>query len=188
MNLRTRCERTMALAEWFATIDLGKPTQAQQAVVDELGAMLDDYRPARLDRKASSIQATGHGWTLDHTIAVQLAHADDPDAMIELAVGTGEVIVSWLTAHEHLYADEDSPDGRPWPGRVVDLVAAVLRGELEVEDTYRGRWLVKTRIIDVAGPAGPRVLVTTGSLLGWLPRPGARQVERRRISWGVRPA
>ncbi|HZD02418.1 MAG TPA: hypothetical protein VFA46_20170 [Actinomycetes bacterium] len=178
----------MALAEWFATIDLGKPTQAQQAVVDELGAMLDDYRPARLDRKASSIQATGHGWTLDHTIAVQLAHADDPDAMIELAVGTGEVIVSWLTAHEHLYADEDSPDGRPWPGRVVDLVAAVLRGELEVEDTYRGRWLVKTRIIDVAGPAGPRVLVTTGSLLGWLPRPGARQVERRRISWGVRPA
>ncbi len=177
----------MVLADWFATIDLGDPTQAQQAVVDELGTMLDDYRPAHLDPNASSIQATGHGWTLDHTIAVQLVHADDADAMIELAVGTGEVIMSWLTAHEHVYADDDSLDGRPWAGRVVDMVAAVLRGELEVEDTYRGRWLVKTRIIDVADPAGLRVLATTGSLLSWLPRPGARRVERRRIFWGVRP-
>jgi hypothetical protein len=41
--------RTMALADWFATIDLGKPTGTRRAVMDELGAMLDDRRPATGD-------------------------------------------------------------------------------------------------------------------------------------------
>jgi hypothetical protein len=39
----------MALADWFATIDLGKPTGTRRAVMDELGAMLDDRRPATGD-------------------------------------------------------------------------------------------------------------------------------------------
>jgi hypothetical protein len=90
--------------------------------------------------------------------------------------------------HDHIDADDpwEAAGERAWPARVADAVAAVMCGEFEVQDTWRGRWLARSRIVDVADPAGVRVLSTTGSLAGCLPWPGRKRVERRRLSFGVR--
>ncbi len=56
-----------------------------------------------------------------------------------------------MNAYEHV-AEDDAVNGRPWSTVVVELVAAVLSGEYEVESRYRGRWFVRTRILDVAVP------------------------------------
>jgi hypothetical protein len=72
----------VALSDWFATVEVGELTSGQHAVLDELARMLDHLQPTRLDRQASSIQASGHGWIDD--VGVRLVHADDQDATIEL--------------------------------------------------------------------------------------------------------
>jgi stage V sporulation protein SpoVS len=85
-------------------------------------------------------------------------------------------------AHEHVYADDGDTE-RPWTTVVVDAVAALLRGEYEVHDHYRGARLVKTRVHDTL--LGRRHISTSGSLLGLLPffskvdRVGRRAVDFR---------
>ena len=151
--------------------------------------MLEVYQPPLLDRRKSSIRYEGHSWTKADTIEIRLVHSSEPDAAIEVGLSPNEAIVSWLTAHEHI--DERAVEGggadRAWTTVAVDAVAGILRGDYEVEDTYRGGKLVKTRIIDVGGPDGPRAITETGSLFGWVPGPGIKRIERRRIGFGVEP-
>ncbi len=76
---------------------------------------------------------------------------------------------------------------------VVDAVAAVLRGEYEVENHYRGRHLAKTMVNDVAHPSHKRTASTTGSLVFMVAVAGAKagrtatgQLRHRAILSGFR--
>jgi hypothetical protein len=68
---------------------------------------------------------------------------------------------------------------------VVDLTAAVLRGEYAVENHYSGDHLVKTRVVDLRDDE--RHVSTTGFLpavlLAWK---RSRRVERRTVDFGCR--
>lgn len=173
----------MALTDWFRTVEPGSPAPAQQAFLDELGQMLDAYKPALVDRSRSSITRRAKA----STIEVRLAHRNEPDAAILVGVSPDEATVVWLTGHEHIDAREAEGASRPWTTVAVDAVAGILRGDYEVEDTYRGKRRVKTRIIDAADPDGPRAIAETGSLLGWVPAREPARVERRQIGFGVEP-
>ncbi len=97
-----------------------------------------------------------------------------------------EAVVSWLSAEEFV-TPADGGEQRPWTTVVVDVLAAVMRGEYAVEEHYRGKHWVKTRIVDVADPEQHRHLGTSGSLLwSWLPWPGAKRVEQKRLDFGLR--
>lgn len=173
----------MPLTDWFGTVRVARPTPLQQAFFDELERMLKAYEPPLLDRRRSSVRDEGHRWTKANTIEVRLVHATEPEAAIEIGLSPDEAIVGWLTSHEHITTGDEHLGGRSWTSVAVDAVAAILRGDYEVEDTYRGQRLVKTRVIDVGDPDGPRAITETASLFGWIPSPGAKRVERRRIGF-----
>jgi len=113
-----------------------------------------------------------------------LVHANDPHATIEVTVDERQAFIEWLSAHEHLDVGDDSTE-RSWTTQLVDAVAALLPGEYEVQDSYLGRLLVKTRVVDVANPSVPRVISTIGTLLLPLSAFEPTRVRRRRVSFGV---
>lgn len=175
---------TASLDAWFGEVELGhKPSPAAVAVLEELAAMLDGLRPTLLDRNRSSVRAAGHGWTLEHSVVAHLAHATDADGDLDVIVGDKEAIVSWASAHEHVYPEEGD-EQRPWTTVVVDALAAILRGEYVIEEHWRGARLVKVHIIDTAD-GDERLLSTTGSVLSWLPSRRPNRVERRTVSFGI---
>ena len=176
----------MELTDWFGTVELEDPTQNQSAFLDELLMMLETYQPPLLDRSRSSIRDRGHAWTKANTIEVRLVHSSEPEAAVEIGLSDDEAIIAWLTAHEHITEWETGCQDRTWTTQAVDAVAGILRGDYEIEDTYRGKRLIKTRVVDVGDPVGPRVITETGSLFGWIPTPGSKRIERRRIGFGVK--
>lgn len=156
---------------------------AAQAVLDGLVVMLDAVQPQALDRARSHVVTSGHGWA-EYDVEFLLAHTDDDESDITIAVGGNEALVSWLMAHEHIYP-EDGDAERPWTTVVVDAVAALLRGEYEVTDHYRGDRLVKTTIHDTL--LGGKHISTSGSLLGLLPfLRRVDRVERRTVDFRCR--
>jgi hypothetical protein len=171
------------LGRWFGTVRLADPPESAIAVLAELVRMLDSLRPRLLDPSESWVRS-GRGWA-SAEVEIHLAHREDEEAEVDLFVGRRDALVAWLTAHEHV-AEDDAVNARPWTTVVVDLIAAVLSGEYEVENRYRGRWFVRTRIVDVAVPGSERVVSQTGSLItSWLPWPGASRIERRRLDYGT---
>jgi hypothetical protein len=175
---------TESLGRWFAEVDLGSdPTPEAVVVLSRLGEMLDVLRPAALDRSRSTVRASGHGWTLDRSVVAHLAHATSDDGDLDIVIGSDEAIITWSSAHEHVYPEYGTAD-RPWTTAVVDAVASILRGEYVVEEHRRGERIVKVRVVDVGGDR-ERVLSTTGSLLWWAPGRRATRVERRAEDYGV---
>lgn len=181
-------ETTERLRHWFELVELGADVPAAAAsALPEVAQMLDALRPSKLDRSRSTIRARGHGWnTPADGVEIHIAHDTDDVAAIDVVVGSKDAIVSWLPTHEHVFPDDGTRE-RPWPKVTVDLLAAVLSGEYLVESHYRGSRLVKSRVVDMKDPASPKVLSTTGSLLGWLLWWGDRRVEVRRLDYGVAP-
>jgi hypothetical protein len=175
------------LGRWFAVIELTDADVPPSVIacLRDLVEMLDIIDPSRLDDARSSIRQTGHGWIVPGGVEFHLAHETDECADVDVVVGGREAIVSWLSAHEHVFSEDEDLD-RPWTTVVIDVVAAVMRGEYEVESHFRGKRLVKTRIVDVADRERPRHLGTTSSFFGWLPRPGQKRVEVQRLDYGVR--
>jgi hypothetical protein len=178
--LRTR------LSRWFAVVEVDDDRIQGPAVtcLRELVDMLDAVDPSRVDQRRSGVRSHGHGWTVEAGVEVHLAHDTDESADVRLVIGERDAIVDWLSTHEHVLPEEGD-EGRPWTAMVVDVVAAAIRGEYEVEQHYRGDRLIKTRIVDVAADH-PRVVSTTGSLLGLLPWFGKKRVESRRLDYRPR--
>jgi hypothetical protein len=175
------------LGRWFTVIELtdADVPPSVMACLCELVEMLDIIDPSRLDPGRSSIRQTGHGWIVPGEVEFHLAHETDECADVDVVVGGREAIVSWLSAHEHVFSEDKGLD-RPWTTVVIDVVAAVMRGEYEVENHFRGKRLIKTRIVDVADRKRPRDLGTTSSLFGWLPWHGPKRVEAQRLDYGPR--
>jgi hypothetical protein len=161
----------------------GTATGAQQAVLDELAAMLDALAPAGLDRSRSHLvwsPATSDSKPLQAQITLE--HVSQPAWQIRVEVEAACAVIYWLSVHEHVDEDDAWLD-RPWTSVVVDAVAAILRGEYEVEEITRlGRWY-QTRVIDVAVPAGPQLRQCSGPLWFWLLRPFRATITRRRVDF-----
>ena len=173
----------MAASTWFRQSPPQDLPPAAQAVLARLVEMLDVVHPQALDRARSHVITSGHGWA-EYDVEFLLAHADDEEADITVAVGRDEALLSWLMAHEHIYVDDGDAE-RPWTAVIVHAVAALLRGEYEVRDYYRGDRFVKTSVHDTL--LGARQISTTGSLLGLIPfLRRIDRVERRTIDFRCR--
>ena len=171
--------------EWFGSVQTDQAPAAGLRVVAELVSMLDRAQPTLLDRQRSAIDAAGHHWP-EYDLRIRLLHQEDADAEVTIAVSDQGAVVSWVSTHEHV-DPEDGTDERPWTTVVVDLVAAVLRGEYVVETRYKRDRPVQARILDMIDPEAPRLVSTTGTLLSsWLPWPRVTRTEQRRLSYGTR--
>jgi hypothetical protein len=164
--LRSEQSPEVAVQDWFGTVSLDDAPPAAKRLVDELARMLDLVQPRLLDTETSHAIDRGHG------VEVVLRHRTDPESNVSISIGRDEAIVAWLSTHEHFF-DGPGNAGRPWTVVTVDVVAAVLRGEYAVEETYKGKHVVRTKVIDrVDG----RVVFTTGLLLWQLiPRRSVRR-------------
>ena len=118
-------------------------------------------------------------------VQIAFVHREYHEKSIRMTVGDRDAIVATLNTHEHFFA---SPDGqgenRPWTTQIVDFVAEILRGQIEVETTYRGRTPISVGHFNV-DPTGRRhSLGATGYLRAarlflWQPK----RVETERTSW-----
>jgi hypothetical protein len=170
----------MDAARWFATAPDDQPSGPVGVVLAELLRMLDAVRPKAMDRERSHVLLEGHGWH-EYEAEIVIAHRDDEDAEITLAVGAHGALLSWLTTHDHIYR-QDGRSERPWTTVAVDATAAVLRGEYVVEEHYRGDKLLKTRVRDVVEKG--RTVAESGSPLALLPFfRRTDRVERRSIDF-----
>jgi hypothetical protein len=134
----------------------GTLTGPARAFYDELRRMLGVVQPARLDAEKLVV-----GFK-DDRVDVQLVHADHDDLVIAASVGPRDAIVLTNWRHEHFSPGEG--EERPWTAQAVDLVAELLRGEIEVETTFRDDTPVLVRHFD-HDEQGRRVeLGHTGSL------------------------
>lgn len=169
------------LDEWFGEVHRRSDLDSSaESFLVELAAMLSSIRPTLIDVPRSAVRQQDGGTGVE----VELVHRVDPDAMISAILGEGDAIIFWFSAHEHIFP-ADAPSDRPWTTVAVDAIAEILCGEYVVEDHHRGKRLVKTRIIDIGDPAGERVMETIGTPLAFIPWPGPKRVERRRIDFGA---
>ena len=106
---------------------------ARRAFYDELRRVLAVVEAPQLSTEKASIRFDKKGLDVD------LIHASRDDWGIWATVGDRDAIVSTSYAHEHFFADEQSAsEDRPWTTKIVDFIAEVLRGEVEVRTTFRG--------------------------------------------------
>lgn len=130
----------------------------------ELEAMLEHVRPAALDESASSASWDGR------VAAVRLAHASEPDWTIWIEARHDEVVVGAAEMHEHFGAEWSGEEERPFTGVAVDFVAELLRGEVEIETTYRGRIPAAVRHRHVGEREELGYTGTIAALMFWRPR------------------
>jgi hypothetical protein len=152
---------------------------APRAFYDELRRMLAVVRPPRLSPDGTSVQFAGKA------VEVALKHADRDDWSIWATVGELEAIVGTSYAHEHFFARAHTRrEERPWTTEIVDYIAELLRGEIEVVTTLRGETAISVAHFNVDERGGRQLLGQTGflvpaRLLLWRPK----RAQTERISW-----
>jgi hypothetical protein len=149
---------------------------APRAFYDELGEMLSVVQPTKIDLSKSPVKFGKDG------VEVTLTHQDRDDCVIWATIGETDAIVGTSWAHEHF--SPSSPgvaEERPWTTQMVDFVAEIVRGEIEIETTFRGNTPVSVEHFnhDENGERqslGYTGFLTPGRLLFW--RPKHRKSER----------
>ena len=96
-------------------------------------------------------------------------------------MGGGEAIVGTSYAHEHFEHHLDAPEARPWTTEAVDFIAEILRGEIEIETTFRGSSPVSVKHFNRDENGDRNLLSQTGFLIPtrlmfW--RPKRTEIER----------
>jgi hypothetical protein len=141
--------------------------------------MLDTVQPAQIDPGRSSARFDKNG------VEVELVHLDRKDWAIWATVGDGDAILATLGAHEHFFAPSDGThEGRAWTTEIVDFVAEILRGAIEVETSYRGCAPISVRhfTLDASGkrhPLGYTGFLTPARLFLWQ----TQRTETETASW-----
>ena len=150
-----------------------------RAFYDELLKMLDVVQPARVDVAKSSVRFDDDG------VEVTIAHADRDDWSILATVGDDDAIVAVSDVHEHFSPPSSGgAEERSWTTQTVDFVAEVLRGEIEIESTFRGGSPAYVRHFNRAENGERNLLGHTGvlhpgRLLVWRPK----RTETIRVSF-----
>jgi hypothetical protein len=141
--------------------------------------MLADMNPRRVDPTQSSAQFDRKG------VEINLVHADRDDWAIWASVGDSEAIVSTSYAHEHFFPPPEGVAGeRPWTTQIVDFIAEILRGEIEVVTNFRGNSPISVRHFNLDESGERSSLGYTGflapaRLLFWRPK----RTETERLSF-----
>ena len=146
---------------------------------DELRCMLDSVRPGQVDLDRTSVRFEGSD------VDVEFVHVERDDWSISATVGEREAIVATLGVHEHFFRPTDGEvEDRPWTSQIVDFFAEVLRGEIEVETTYRGRAPISVRHFGLDATGGRRSLGSIGLVTpAWLLLWQSKRTETERASW-----
>jgi hypothetical protein len=149
---------------------------APRAFYDELLRMLDFVRPARLDAGRSAARFE------PRRVEVELVHAEHDDWTIWARVGEQDAIAGAGATHEHFFPPgRDELHERPWTTEIVDFVAELLRGQIEIRTTYRGDTPITVTHFNRDESGEPGLVVSTAfltpaRLLVW--RPKRTEVER----------
>lgn len=101
--------------------------------------MLELVGPDRLAVQRSSVERD------DGDLEVTLAHADRDDWTVVIAVTGEEAIVYFRAAHERFGRWAEDEQDVAWTQRAVDFVAALLRGEVQVDALWSGEDLLRAR-------------------------------------------
>lgn len=100
-----------------------------RAFYDELRQMLAVVNPTKVDTRKTTVQFDDDG------VEVEIVHADRDDWRIWATISDRDAIVGTVWTHEHFFP---SPLGgveeRPWTTQMVDFIAEILRGEIEIEN------------------------------------------------------
>jgi len=106
---------------------------APRTFYEQLRQMLDVVRPTRIDPDKVSVAFDDDG------LEISLVHTDREDWVIWATVGEDEAIVGTAWAHEHFSAPSVGVvEQRAWTTQMVDFIAEILRGEIEIETAFRG--------------------------------------------------
>jgi hypothetical protein len=132
---------------------------APRAFYDELRAMLAEVRPSQLDLAAAAVK-------FDRGVEVGLKHVSRDDWSVWATIGDRDAMVGTSWAHEHFSSPRlGVVEDRPWTTQMVDFIAEVLRGQVEVETTFRGNTPVAVRHFNLDEHGGRQLLVETGFLV-----------------------
>lgn len=142
----------------------------QQAIAEDLAAIIDRLDLPHLDVAASSVAGSADG------LHVTLIHTNRPDLRVDVDADVhGEVIVSYGVEHEH-FRSEDATDGRVWPFPSTDhieatltLVECLLTGRVELH-IWKRPFGVKTRSFWINDNGQPELFLrsgTVGPFIGW---------------------
>jgi hypothetical protein len=152
---------------------------APRAFYEELGRMLAAVQPPRLSSDGSAVRFDGRG------LAIDLIHSDRDDWGIWATVGERDAIVATSHAHEHFFApSEEIAERRPWTAEIVDFIAEILRGEVEIVTTFRGETAISVEHFNLDESGERQLLGRTGFLVParlfpWRPK----RVETERVSF-----
>jgi hypothetical protein len=140
-----------------------------RAFYDELREMLAVVAPTQVDASTTSVQFNDDG------VELELTHAERADWSIWATVGDRDAIAGTSWAHEHFSPSRGAPDDRPWTTQIVDFIAEILRGEIEIETTFRGDTPMSVRHFnrDENGERnllGRTSFLLPGRLLVWKPK------------------
>ena len=143
---------------------------------DELRRMLATVQPPRLSPDNTSVQFDKKG------VEIDLVHADRHDWRIWATVGDRDAIVGTEYVHEHFSPRSGGGAGeRPWTTEIVDFIAELLRGEVEIETTFRGPTPISVEHFNFDDHGARRLLGHTGFLVParlFLWRPKRTETER----------
>jgi len=132
---------------------------APRAFYEELRAMLAEVRPSQLDLAATVAK-------FDHGVEVELAHASRDDWTVWATIGDRDAMVGTAWAHEHFFPPGPGVvEDRPWTTQIVDFIAEILRGEIQVETTFRGNTAIAVRHFNLDEHGSRQLLVDTGFLV-----------------------
>ncbi len=138
--------------------------------------MLAEVDAPRLSTEKTSARFDEKGLDVD------LIHADRHDCGIWASVGERDAIVSTSYVHEHFFPPERGQvEERLWTTEIVDFIAEILRGEVEVHTTFRGETPIMVEHFNLDERGERHHLGYTGFLLPgrlFLWRPKRTEVER----------
>jgi hypothetical protein len=133
------------------------------AFYDELRRMVAAVAPPQLDAARSSVVFVGNA------VEVEFVHGEREDWAIWAQVDRSDARVGTLWAHEHFTDVSDA----------VDFIAELLRGEIEVELTFRGDTLTRVRHTNAEGLEMVTAFVVPGRFALWRPQ----RTERHRSTF-----
>jgi hypothetical protein len=149
---------------------------APQAFYDELRRMLAAVQPPSLSRECTSVRFHRKG------VEIDVVHDDRHDWRLWASVGEREAIVSTSYAHEHFWPRSGGEAGvRPWTTEIVDFIAELMRGEVEIHTTFRGHTPISVEHFNLDADGERRLLGHTGFLVParlFLWRPTRTDIER----------
>jgi hypothetical protein len=151
-------------------------TGAPRSFYDELRKMLVVVAPAQVNPARTEV-VFHHGG-----LRLELAHATHEHWSVWAMVDELHGIAGADSVHEHF--ESATEDERPWTTQIVDFLAELLRGEIEIETTFRGDAITAVTHYNLnesgeRSSLGRTAFLSPGRFLFWRPQ----RVEIQRVTF-----